>query len=268
MLIDTHCHLNMMVKKEFDTPLNPSTYVLIDEILKTALESDITYILNVGTSHIESINSIEIARRFPMVFATIGIHPNDATAQWREDIQHFASLVSDTKNKIVAIGECGIDKHYPNYNLALQQDVFKAQIELALEYNLPLVIHMRNASDETLSCLESFKDPKLRGVLHCFSETQSFAHDARALGFVLGIGGTVTYPKNTILQSLVQEFPLESIILETDAPFLPPQVMRGKQNHPRTIAIIAEYIAQLRNIPVQEVADITTRTACQLFSLY
>ena len=268
MLIDTHCHMNMMAKKTFDIPLPFSSFESITTIIDQALRADVTTIINVGTSLIESDNCIAIAKRFPTVFASIGLHPNDATDHWRLDIVEFKKrLEHKTEHKIVAIGECGIDRHYEGYNLERQQDVFRAQIELALEHNLALIVHTRDAGDETMRCLQEFKDANLRGVIHCFSESVAFARDTLDLGFALGIGGTLTYPKNDQLREVVKAVPLTSIILETDAPFLPPQALRGQQNSPASIKIIAHYVADLLGIDFEDVAQTTTARAMSLFSL-
>lgn len=271
MLIDTHCHINVLVKKsfdEFDLPITPQELIQADQVVQEAALAGVTTILNVGTSLVESINCITLAHRYTHVFAAIGVHPNDLTHEWKEDIQALENyLKKKDEYKIVALGECGIDKHYPGYNLDRQKDAFKRHIELALTYDLPLVVHSRDAAEETYQCLQEFKSPALRGTIHCFSEDHFWAQEALSLGFVLGIGGTITYPKNGILRSVVQTVGIDHIILETDAPFLPPQTMRGKKNHPRFIATIAEYIATLLNLPLKEVAEKTTHTAEQLFKL-
>jgi len=268
MLIDTHCHLNIMAKKTWDTPLTQEDLESIQIIVNQSSAQGIKKIINVGTSVEESLNCIRIAQRFPTVHAAIGIHPNDCTINWREDIETLNTALKKTApGIIVAIGECGIDKHYSNYDLARQRDAFKSQIELALEHNLPLIIHTRDAGDETLACLASFKDEMLRGTIHCFSEDLSFAHDAFNLGFVIGIGAAITYPKNEQLRTVVKAVALEKIILETDAPFLPPQHMRGKQNSPVHIVDIARYIAELRQTTFEDIAQTTTQSAEKLFRL-
>ncbi len=268
MLIDTHCHLNIMVKKDFDTVLEKQELYAAQAIINEAAQAHVTIIVNVGTSLIESINSIELAQAYSGVYATIGIHPNDATEFWPDDLAELSSfLISTTKSKIVAIGECGIDRHYPDYNLERQQDVFRAQIELALRYDLALVIHTRNAGDATLRILQEFKHPNLRGTIHCFSEDEHFAHQAIDLGFVLGIGGIITYPKNTILHETIKKVGLDHIVLETDSPYLPPQIIRGKQNSPRYIHYIANYIAELLGTDFDTVARTTTANAQRIFGL-
>ena len=268
MLIDTHCHLNLLIKNSFDAPLTQEDIQKAELFVTEAAESGVNQILTIGTNLIESTNCVMLAKAYGSVYAVVGIHPNDATQDWKKEIIALEKLIKNKEdNKIVAIGECGLDKHYPDFNILLQKDVFKAQIELALEHDLALVIHTRDAQDEVLRCLDEYRHNNLRGTIHCFSETLAFAQDAIALGFVLGIGGTITYPKNTLLREVVKSVPLSSLILETDAPFLPPQAFRGKQNKPAYIKIIAEYLAQLREIPFDQVSQITTQAARTLFGL-
>lgn len=273
MFIDTHCHINMMVKKNFDTLFTLEELHKSDTIVAQAIDCHVTKIINVGTSIVESKNCISLARRHASIWAAIGIHPNDCTPQWRDDIRQLQQLLrsctndKNTHDKIVAIGECGLDFHYPDYNVQRQKDAFKAQIELALEYNRALIIHTRDAREETARIMEEFKHDVTRGIVHCFSENLDFAHFAIELGYALGIGATITYPKNEYLRTVVNTVPLTSIVLETDAPFLPPQTLRGKQNSPHYIPYIAKYIAQLRAISVEEVALKTTQRAQEIFSL-
>ncbi len=264
MFVDTHCHINMMVKKDFDIPLQPEQFSLAKKIIEEAEKNSVSYILNVGTSLVESRNCVALAQKFSPVYAAVGIHPNDCTPQWRSELKELTSLVKQKElNRIVAIGECGLDFHYPDYNVQQQKDAFKAQIELALEHNLSLVVHTRQAPEETLRALEEFAG-QARGTIHCFSEDLTFAQQVIAWGFFIGIGGTVTYPKNDTLRTVVKSVELSSIVLETDAPFLPPQIIRGQQNHPLYIKRIAEYIAALREQPLELVAEQTTKNAFQL----
>jgi TatD DNase family protein len=268
MLVDTHCHINIMIKKKFDTPLEPTMFPLAQTIIDDAHKHDVTRIINVGTSLIESINCIEIAKRFEHTYATVGIHPNDCTSAWRDDMQAIKKLLENKEhNKIVGIGECGLDFHYPDFDKQRQIDAFRAQIELALDHSLALVIHSRDAADETLNVLHEYKNDLRQGVFHCFSYDASIAQEAIALGFVLGIGGTITYPKNEELRTIVRGMTLEQFILETDAPFLPPQHMRGKQNHPAEIQTIAEYIAKLREESFEKIAERTTQNSFRVFGI-
>lgn len=255
-----------MVKSTFDIPLTESQIAQVQSIIDQAAQHDVMTIINVGTNVVESMNCIRLAQAYDAIFASVGIHPNDCTDTWKNDLKQLQAWVKrKQEHKIVAIGECGLDKHYSDYNLERQKDVFKAQIELALEYDLALIVHTRDAAQETVRALEEFKGQIKRGVIHCFSQDKAFADFTLDMNFALGIGGAVTYPKNNTLREVVQHVPLSSIILETDAPFLPPQAFRGKQNHPLHIATVAAYIAQLRNEPYELVATTTTATAQKLF---
>ncbi len=268
MFIDTHCHANMMVKKDFDVPLSNDYYPKALGIFQSAEAIGVSTIINVGTSVVESDNCITLAQDFTHVFATIGTHPNDLTESWRDDIAHYKKLATHAyDNKIVGIGEIGLDYHYPHYNKQRQYDAFKAQIEIALQFDLAIVIHTRNAQDETLRVLDTYSNEKLRGVIHCFSEDLAFAQHAQELGFVIGLGGTITYPKNELLRTVCIETPLTNIVLETDAPFLPPQSLRGTQNSPRNIPLIAQAIADLKNVSIEEIARTTTANAYRVFTI-
>jgi len=268
MLIDTHCHLNTIVKNEFDQPLPKNFSDLVQPYLDEARINQVTRIINVGTSLTESINCVVLAQTFKNIWATLGTHPNDLTTDWKSDIIAYKKILqSSDKERIVGIGEIGLDYHYPDFDKQRQYDGFRAQIELALEHNLPIVIHTRDAADETLHVIEEYKQNNIRGIIHCFSENAAFAHHARELGFLLGIGRPLTYPKNQYLRDIFIETPLESIVLETDAPFLPPQYMRGKKNSPAQIAYIAQFLADLKNVSVEEVARATTQNATNLFRI-
>lgn len=257
-----------MVKQEFDVPLTPHDIKAAHEIIASAIHNQVTTIINVGTSLIESQNCVELAKSSPTIHAVVGIHPNDCTSTWRSDMQEIKNLVKNReKNKIVGIGECGIDKHYPDYNLDRQQDVFRMHIDLALEYNLALVVHTRDAAHETLMILDEYAHESLRAVIHCFSEHQWFADHVLQKGFFVGIGGPLTYPKNHYLRDIFSTIDINHIVLETDAPFLPPQSMRGKQNNPAQIKTIAEFLAQLRGQSFEYIAQETTRNAQRLFKL-
>lgn len=267
-LVDTHCHINSMIKESFDIPLTQDSLPAAAEIIKQAAAHGVMRIINVGTSLIESHNCLVLAKTFEHVWASVGIHPNDATENWLADFKEIAALTKKHReNKIVAIGECGLDRHYPDYNIARQIDAFKAQIELALEYDLAIIVHTRDAYDETLKVLEEYRNQVSRGIIHCFSEDLAFAQIALSLGFSIGLGGTITYPKNNILRSVATTIPLESIVLETDAPFLPIQSMRGKKNHPQYIYDIAYFLSGLRNLTLEDVARVTTLNACRIFNL-
>jgi TatD DNase family protein len=267
MLIDTHCHVNLLVKSEFNVPLTEQQVLQSDVIAREAEAAHVAHVINVGTNFIESQNCIRLAQHNPHMSAVVGLHPDDCTADWQRELREINELLKNAQaNKIVGIGECGFDFHHKEYNKQRQKDVFKAQIELALNYHLPLIIHTRDAGNSALDCLEEYKNDGLTGVFHCFSESHDFAlYATQELGFFIGIGGSITYPKNNELRALVHELTLSTIVLETDAPFLPPQVIRGQKNHPREIATIAQYLSELLDVDYTTVATKTTQNAKVLF---
>jgi TatD DNase family protein len=273
MLIDTHCHINCMLRgyktKSIYTEFTPDEIQHANTIISQAYDHDTQLIINVGTDLIESLTCIKLAQRYENCYAIVGIHPNDTTENWKQDFKEISSYVKNRDdNKIIGIGECGIDLHYENYNLPRQQDAFKAQIELALTHNLALSIHSRDASEETFKIIDEYaKEDNFRGIMHCFAYDQAYADQAIKFKLVLGIGGTITYPKNNILRSIVKNIQLDQLVLETDAPFLAPQVVRGTENCPANIKIIAEFIANLRETSYEDVAQTTTATVQKLFNL-
>lgn len=265
MFIDTHAHINLLVT-DFDTPLTPNQYPFITTIVREAEKKGVTQIINVGTNLIESYNSSILAKNFSSIFAAIGIHPTDWHPHYKKDFVIFQQLLKENK-KIVAIGECGLDLYHQKVLIEKQISLFHSHVELALLYKKPLVIHSRDAYDKTLKILEEYCKEPISGVIHCFSYDYDFAKTVISWNFALGIGGTVTYPKNNELRQAVQKVPLTSIVLETDTPFLPMQSMRGKKNHPQHIADIAQHVAELREIEFEVIEKSTTETAQKLFKI-
>jgi len=266
MLVDTHCHLNMMVKDSFASPLQPDEIVHAGKIADEAYADGVMAIVNAGTCLVESQNSVALARAIPRVWALVGIHPHDCSEGWQKEFDGIKKLVADCEgNKIVGIGECGVDRHYPGHSLSHQTDGFRAHIELALEHNLPLVVHSRDAYEETLHVLDEYKNDLKRGILHCFSYDQAFADHVTRMGFVIGLGGNITYPRNDALRDIIAALPINKMVLETDAPFMPPQEIRGERNHPKYVGSVAQQIADTKGIELKTVVRDTTKVACQLF---
>ncbi len=277
MFVDTHCHLNMLVKKDEDAFLQENDYQIIEEKISEAQAADVKRIITIGTSVNESINSVNIAKRFEDVYAVVGLHPCDCAINWKDDFvkikeliknkaSSFVKTTADKENKIVGIGETGLDFFHKPFDKERQIEAFRLHIELAIENNLPVVVHVRESAEEVLKVLQDYKK-EIKGVIHCFSQKKDFADEALKLGLYLGINGPITYPKNEWFRNVVRQLPLESLLLETDAPFLPPQKLRGKQNLPAYIPIIAQAIADIKNIDVKEVGDVTTLNAQKLFGI-
>lgn len=273
MLIDTHCQLNLMVKKDFNRVLTNDEINATKNILDEAKKATVLTVVTIGSSPSESENCVRLAATYKNVYATIGLHPGDCSNNWHNDLADIKKLfAAPGAEKIVGIGEIGLDYYWPGFDKQQQHDAFKAQIEWALEKDLPFVLHARNAEEDLLQVLLTYKNDfknlsRPTGVMHCFSSSAAFAHECINLGLMLGIGGIITYPKNNALRETLKTIDLAHIVLETDAPFLPPQPIRGKPNHPAQIATIAHFLAELRGISFEELSAQTTANAKKLFHL-
>lgn len=250
MLIDTHCHIH-----DADYSLDK------DEVVKRAHDAGIIKIICVGSSETSSREAIAFASKHDEVFASVGVHPHYA----KDGIGDLDNLISD--NKIIAIGEIGLDYYYENSPRVDQMNILRQQIELALKYDLPIIFHVRNAFEDFWSILDEFKSEQIRGVIHSFSDTIENAQEAIKRGFYLGINGISTFTKDKLQKEMFATIPIEKIIFETDAPFLTPSPLRGKVklNEPAFVRDIAEYNALIRQISFDEIANITTANARTLF---
>ena len=250
MFIDTHCHLS----SEF--------YSDIPEVILEDEKAGMSQII-ASFCEIDTVNDVcTFVDDYNIVYATIGFHPNQASKYNDTDLLKLRELCLKYK-KIVGIGEIGLDYHYGKENRDEQIILFKKQLDLASELNLPVVIHSRDATKDTVDILKNYS---LNGVIHCFSGSLEIAKEYIKMGFLLGIGGVVTF-KNSKLPLVVKEIPLESIVLETDSPYLTPTPYRGSVNSSKYIPIIAEKIAEIKEISTSEVASVTTNNALKLFDL-
>ena len=251
-MIDTHAHLQ-------DQVFRPDQ----DTVIARALTAGIHHIITVGYDYISSQEAVALAARREQVFAAVGIHPHDA-ASWQENT---STLLTDLgrQNKVVAIGEIGLDYYRDLSPREVQKKVFAAQLEIARKMSLPVIIHSRDAGEEIFGFINDF--PGLTGVVHCFSGTLLSARKLIELGWYIGVTGAVTFPKATNLQEVIRGIPLEWLLLETDAPYLAPQPHRGQRNESSYLGEIAAAIAALKNIEVSVVAEQTTKNAIKLFKL-
>ena len=253
-LIDTHCHLDMSA---YDDDL--------DDIIKRAAGAGVNNIITVGIDLPSSSAAVELARRFPGVYATVGVHPHNVNDLGDNDYDLLRKLVK--QDKVVAYGEIGIDCVKDYAPIALQKKHFEKQVALAKELNLPLIIHDREAHVEVMEILQAAAPFPAGGVMHCFSGDTVLALAVLDLGFMISIPGVVTFNKAEMLQAAVQAVPLDAIILETDGPFLSPVPKRGKRNEPESMLYTAQKVAELKNVTLDEVARQTTANAVKLFNL-
>ena len=249
MYIDTHCHLSL------------EDYEDIDLVVKENRESGIDKIIISGYSRDTIKEALDLIDKYPDVYATIGYHPSEADITNESDLIVLEEQLQ--REKVVGIGEIGLDYHYGNENKSKQIELFRKQMEIAEKYKLPVVIHSRDATEDTINILKEYN---VIGDMHCFSGSLETAKIYINMGYKLGIGGVVTF-KNSNLYKVVESVGLENIMLETDSPYLTPEPFRGKQNSSKYIPYIAKRIAEIRNISVEEVAKITTENACSLFDL-
>ncbi len=235
-------------------------------ILDGMQEHGVGHVINVACSLSSTETSLALAHSYPFVYAAVGIHPEYAEEYSAEAMDRLR--VSCRDERCVAIGEIGLDYHWPEPGREIQKECFTAQMILAWEENLPLIIHSRDAAQDTLELVKNVPGgmPERRGVMHCFSYSAEIAQEYLKMGFYIGIGGVVTFDNAKKLQAIVKDVvPLERILLETDSPYLAPVPYRGKRNCSWYLPKIAEKIAQLKDIPVEEVIDVTEQNAKALF---
>ena len=248
MLIDTHLHL---IDQDYDYD--------IDKIIERANNNNVNKLIVSGAEIEDNFLNIKHLSKYNNIYFTCGFHPEVADHITDEDINNLEELAKN--DKVVAIGEIGLDYYYTKENKEKQKEIFKRQLDLAKKLNLPVVIHTRDAFLDTYNILKEYD---LKGVIHCFSSSLEVAKEYISLGYLLGIGGIVTF-KNSKLKDVVKEIGLKNIVLETDSPFLSPD--RGHKNEPANIKAIAEFISEYLGIPFEEVAKITTDNAKKLFDI-
>ncbi len=252
--IDTHCHLDM------DSFAGDRAAVLT-----RAINNNVKKIISIAIDVRSSEAAINIARSTTQVSATIGIHPHEADQVSTKNYEQLTQLFTQHSSHISAYGEIGLDyckKHSSPHN---QKKHFIKQLDLARELQLPVIIHNRDADDDTLGILAGAEPFHNGGIVHCFSGDSEFASKVMDMGLTISIPGIVTFANATTLHEVVEKVPLTSLVLETDGPFLAPHPMRGKRNEPCYIPYIAQKIAKIKHISIEQVADVTTANAKRLF---
>lgn len=246
MYIDTHCHLD---KRQCDD---------IEEVIKN-IEDNIIIISGYDDESNKEV--IDIIDKYENVYGTIGIHPSEIKTS---SIDNLKKLINH--KKIVGIGEIGLDYHYGKENKEEQKQFFINQIQLASSYKLPIVIHSRDAASDTLEILKTYASG-MKINMHCFSYSLEMAIELLKLNVKFGIGGVLTFKNSKSLKEIVSDIDLKNFILETDSPWLTPEPFRGKKNEPKNIILIAKKISEIKNIPLEEVLNVTTKTALEQFDI-
>lgn len=253
-LVDTHAHLD---GDRFSQDL--------EEVLERAATAGVQTIITVGCDLSSSEASVELAHRYPHIYATVGVHPHDAPGLTPEVEEHLRILARDPK--VVAIGETGLDYFRNRSPHEAQQDAFRCQIRLSIACGKPLVIHDRDAHDDILQIMREEDAHKAGGVLHCFSGDVEMANECLNMGFYLSFTPNITYPKNDGLREVIRTMPLERLLLETDCPYMAPQSKRGKRNEPAYVVESAQMVAELRGLTLHDIARITSLNAFELFGV-
>lgn len=253
MFVDSHCHLDKLDYTDLHNG--------IEDVINKAKQAKVESLLSVGVTLDSFPKMLEMIAPYEQVHASCGVHPLDVESDFSLD-----KLYEYAKHpKVVAIGETGLDYHYQPETAELQKLRFEQQVELAVEVNKPLIIHTRNAREDTLSILKNGGADKCGGVIHCFTEDLKFAESAMELGFYISISGIVTFRQAKELKEVVAALSLERLLIETDSPYLAPVPHRGKENQPAYVVEVASYIAQLKGASLSSVAEKTTKNYHDLF---
>ena len=252
-MIDSHSHL---FEEEFKDDL--------EECLQRCKENNVNKIILVGFSKETNLKAQEYSKKYNIFYPTAGVHPDEADDNYLEKFNDLVKFVDE--HKVYAIGECGIDYHYTKENMEIQKKLLHLQCKLAIERDLPIIIHMRDATKDTYDILKEYQG-KLRGVMHCYSGSLEMAYEFMKLGFYISLGGPVTFKNAKEPKDVAMNIPLDRLLIETDCPFLSPEPFRGKRNESANVFYVCKKIAELRGITFEEVERQTEENTKNLFRI-
>lgn len=254
MLFDSHCHVD---DDRYDKDRT--------ELIEGLPGKGIDLIMEIGSDMDSSRRAALLAEKYPFVYAAVGVHPSDTRDMTENDIEELALLASQPKVK--AIGEIGLDYHYPDTHKPSQKKWFEWQMELTMDLGMPFIIHDRESHADCLEILRKFDVKRVGGVMHCFSGSVQMAKEVINMGMVISLGGPVTFKNARHSVEVVKEIPLDKMLIETDSPYLTPEPFRGQRNSPEYVRYVAEKIAEIKNEPVEVVAEVTKANAMKLFNI-
>ncbi|MDD4780470.1 MAG: TatD family hydrolase [Tissierellia bacterium] len=254
MYIDSHAHLD---DERFDEDR--------ERLIKSLKDKEIEIVLNPGADLQTSKNAVELANTYDSIYAAVGCHPHDSKYMTDEALEVFRSLAQN--NKVLAIGEIGLDYYYDNSDRETQKLWFRKQIILARELDMPYIVHDRDAHKDIYEIMKEEYYANSRGILHCFSGSVEMAKEFIKMGFMISLGGPVTFKKSKTPKLVAKEIPLEHILIETDSPYLTPEPFRGRRNESSYVKYVAEEIAKIKEISVEEVRNQTNKNFKNLFNL-
>ena len=253
MLADSHAHID---DERFDADR--------EEVVARALAAGVSLIVNIGADMASSARSVALAEKYPEIYAAVGMHPHDSQDMKETDYRQLEQWANHPK--VVAIGEIGLDYHYDLSPRPVQKEVFLRQLDLARKTGKPFIIHEREAHADMLDIIRHAARG-LNGVFHCFSGSVETAREYLKMGFYISVAGPVTFPKSVKTKEVAKAVPLDRLLVETDSPYLTPQPFRGKRNEPAYVRLVAEEIANLRDISLAELAETTTANVRRLFNI-
>ena len=251
-MIDSHCHLD-------HEPLLSN----LNEVIKRSKDVGIKKLLTISTSVESFLRIKEIIKKDEIIYGTIGIHPHE-TERNSISSEQIVKYFNENK-KIIGVGETGLDFYYNNSDKKKQISSFKKHIDAAIQLNTPIIVHSRNAENETLKIFNEYKDEKLKILMHCFTGTKKFAEELMSFNTIFSASGIITFKNSTELQNTFKSIPIEKILIETDSPFLAPVPMRGKKNEPSFLAFTADKLGEIKDLPKSEIIKITSNNFNQLF---
>lgn len=254
MLFDTHVHMNA---RQFIEDR--------DEVIQRAFDTGVNYMVVVGFDHETIPLAIEIAEQYETIYAAVGWHPVDAIDMKDEDLAWIEELSKHPK--VVAIGEMGLDYHWDKSPKDIQKDVFRRQIQLAKKVNMPIIIHNREATEDIIQILQEENAHEVGGIMHCYNDSVKYVQECLDMNFYISLGGPVTFKNAPLPKEVAVQVPIDRLLVETDAPYLAPHPNRGKRNEPAYVKLVAEKIAELREMPFEELCDQTTKNALKLFKI-
>lgn len=236
-----------------------------DELINRMRSHGISPIVNIGCSMENSRHIIDMIKNYDFIYGTVGVHPSDIRNLTEADMEELKNMSAE--DKILAIGEIGLDYHYDDANKEKQKYWFVRQLDVAKEVDLPVVIHSRDAAKDTLDIIKSEHTNATGGVIHCFSYGKELAREYVNMEYYIGVGGVVTFRNANKLKEVVEYIPLERIVLETDSPYLAPEPFRGKRNCSLYLTYVAEQIAQIKHVPIEKVYETTYKNAKMLYRI-
>lgn len=240
-----------------------------EEIIAEAKTNDVTKLITIGTSTNDANLVIEAAKKFDNVYCTLGIYPHEDLDKSVEDLQSYLEKKLKEYPEVLGIGECGIDvtDWQGGRIIEDQKELFEMQVNVAIENSLPVVIHNRKGEKEILEILERYKGMGLRGLIHCFDSNSDFAKKVLDMGFYISFSGMITYPQKTDVVEVAKNVPLNRFLVETDAPYLKPWTVEDEANYPKYVRIIAEKIAQVKQIPFEKICELSYQNTCSIFCI-